>query len=72
VISVTKPKDWMSTKTGSLSLGDCKSCIKSMDGANVLTWYKQGHNTFLCQEIPMSLALFSEPQLTLQEKICQM
>ena len=37
MISVTKPKNWMSTKIGSLNVGDCKSCIKPIHGANVLT-----------------------------------
>ena len=36
MISVTNPKIWESTKTGSLSVGCCKSCIKSIDEANVL------------------------------------
>jgi len=36
VISVTNPKFWESTKTGSLSGGHCKCCIKSIHEANVL------------------------------------
>ena len=38
MISVTNPKIWESTKTGSLSGGHCKCCIKSTHEANVLTF----------------------------------
>ena len=38
MISVTNPNFWESTKTGSLSVGHCKSCIKSIHEANVLAF----------------------------------
>ena len=72
MISVTNPKIWESTKTGSLS-GHCESCIKSIHEANVLA-FGTNKAMVLCfvTEISMSLALLSEPQLALQGKICQM
>ena len=38
MIYVTNPNFWESTKTGSSSGGHCKSCIKSIDEANVLAF----------------------------------
>jgi len=38
VISVTNPKIWESSKTGSSSVGHCESCIKSIHEGNVLTF----------------------------------
>ena len=38
MISVTNPIFWESTKTGSLSGGHCKSCIKSIHEANALAF----------------------------------
>ena len=58
----------MSTKNGSLNVGDCNSCIKSIDKTNDLTL-----GMILSSVTKNStLALFPEPQLTLQAEFGQM